>query len=477
MISTRVLHKTNFGCLRFVISIAVLSVCLAGTLSLGAFQRRAAHKLRAMGLLEINPETGGERLVPIAILDGGRFHDAGIYEPRPRPMALADGVVYEAQTNGMPAGYFTVTGGKKVQETWIGEGIWIPGVASSASKSKSAGTSDSSKTPAGDDRPILKRPDSNATPTGTTPDSTKPPAPATAPPPDDDRPVLHRPNSNPTPAGSAPPDSAKAPSPAVTVPPTSSQPEASQEDPDRPKLRRGGDSTPAKSGGSPASPQGNAPSPQSGNVRRKDRPFYVAVSDAEVSYPRSYEFTWKPGELPEAEERMRRLAIAQIAPQKAEPPHAPAMAGKTAKGRPVKSRPPELPELTNVMIRAFDLEYANDAVLVLTAEYSLPTAPIAAPAAGASVGLPAKPPTRYIALIARLNGQGELVKISSSLTDSSRLDVAPRMELIDAVDAEGDGIGELLFREYSFDQKSFVIYRIGRSTITTLFEGAAQPLP
>ena len=129
MISTRVLRKENFGCLKFVISIAVLSVCLSGALSLGAYQRRTPHKLRAMGLLEINPETGGERLVPIAILDSGRFHDAGIYEPRPRPMALADGVVYEAQATGMPAGYFTVTGGKKVQETWIGEGIWIGGAA------------------------------------------------------------------------------------------------------------------------------------------------------------------------------------------------------------------------------------------------------------------------------------------------------------------------------------------------------------
>src|SRR5258708_18029533 len=98
MNSTRVLRKENFGWLKFVISIAVLSVCLAGALSLSAFQRRTPHKLRAMGLLEINPETGGERLVPIAILDSGRFHDAGIYEPRPRPMALAHRVVYAAQS-------------------------------------------------------------------------------------------------------------------------------------------------------------------------------------------------------------------------------------------------------------------------------------------------------------------------------------------------------------------------------------------
>lgn len=438
------LRKANFGCCRFVVSITVLSVFLAATLSLGAFQRRAPHKLRALALLEINQETGGERLVPIAILDGGHFHDAGIYEPRPRPMALADGVVYEAQTTGMPAGYFTVTGGKKVQETWIGEGVWIPGAGSSKSKSASP---DNSKTPATDDRPILHRPNSNATPAGTAPpDSTRPAAPAA--------------------------------SPAVTVP-APSQPEPSQEDPDRPKLRRGagGDPQPTKAAGGQTAPRSGAPSAQSPNVRRKDRPFYVAVSDVEVSYPRSYEFTWKPGELPEAEERMRKLAIEQISPVKTEPAPTTGKTGKTVKGGPVKSKPPAPPELSNVMVRSFDLDYTNDAVMVLTAEFSVPPAPSAASGVNTSPAPPAKPLTRYIALIARLNGQGELVKISSGITDSGRLDVAPRMELIDAVDAEGTGLGELLFREYSFDQKSFVIYRIGRTTITTLFEGASQPLP
>jgi len=358
-------------------------------------------------------------------------------------MALADGVVYEAQATGMPAGYFTVTGGKKVQETWIGEGIWIPGTGSPASKSKSS-SSDNSKTPASDDRPIL-----------------------------------HRPGQNPAPAGNAPPDSTKTPSPAVT-PPSPSQPEPAQEDSDRPKLRRGssagGDSQPARADGSPATPQSKTPSAPSTDTKRKLRPFYVAVSDAEVSYPRSYEFTWKPGELQEAEERMRKLAIAQILPEKTETAATTAKTGKTAKARPAKSKPAP-PELSNVVIRSFDLDYANDAVLVLTAELPPLPAPPAASGVNAPVGPPVKPPSRYIALIARLNGQGDLVKISSSITDSSRLDVAPRMELIDAVDAEGDGLGELLFREYSFDQKSFVIYRIGRTTITTLFEGASQPLP
>jgi hypothetical protein len=62
------------------------------------------------------------------------------------------------------------------------------------------------------------------------------------------------------------------------------------------------------------------------------------------------------------------------------------------------------------------------------------------------------------------------------VTDSSRLDVAPRLELIDAVDVDGDGLAELLFREFGFDEKSFIIYGIGRTTVTKVFEGASMPL-
>jgi hypothetical protein len=150
--------------------------------------------------------------------------------------------------------------------------------------------------------------------------------------------------------------------------------------------------------------------------------------------------------LAQAEEKLRKLAIAQF---------------PAAKGKPAPAG------LTNVVIRSFDLDLTNDAVMVLTAEV---------PGAQAAPVAPGRPFTRYVAVIARLSSEGEMTKLAASVTDSSRLDVAPRMELIDAVDADGDGLGDLLFREYSFDDKSFVIYRIGRTTVTTLFEGASQPL-
>jgi len=113
---------------------------------------------------------------------------------------------------------------------------------------------------------------------------------------------------------------------------------------------------------------------------------------------------------------------------------------------------------------------SNDAVMVLTAEI-----PPAAAAPGAKAA-PVRSDTRYLTLIARVDFEGTPQKLALSLTDSSRLDVAPRLELIDAVDADGDGVADLLFRQYGFDAKSYVIFGIGRSTVTKMFEGASSPL-
>ncbi len=159
------------------------------------------------------------------------------------------------------------------------------------------------------------------------------------------------------------------------------------------------------------------------------------------------------------------------------------------------------PALTNVVIRAFDVDLSNDAVVVLTAEvpggYLATDNPppsktkpksshpaqkrSAANASGqtspnAEQTPPAKFVSRFITVIARIDLEGNPQKLAASVTDSSRLDVAPRLELIDAVDVDGDGFAELLFREYSFDQKSFIVYGIGHGTVTKVFEGASQPL-
>src|SRR5262249_43165123 len=132
--------------------------------------------------------------------------------------------------------------------------------------------------------------------------------------------------------------------------------------------------------------------------------------------------------------------------------------------------------LRNVLIRSFDLDLSNDAVMVITAEAPPLTAGAAKGSQSATAG---KTPTspgavRYVTVIARVDFEGNPHKLASSVTDASRRDVAPGLDVVDAVDVDGDGFGELLFRQYGFDEQSFVIYQIGRSTVTKLFEGASQ---
>ena len=173
------------------------------------------------------------------------------------------------------------------------------------------------------------------------------------------------------------------------------------------------------------------------------------MSDNEPGDPRSYQFVWKKGEQAEMEAKLKRLALAQLPRENAQYTEQ---------------------SLTNLVIRSFDLDLSNDAVMVLSAEI-----PGSYLAPGTKTA-PGKFVSRYLTLIARVDFNGIPQRLSVSVTDSSRLDVAPRLELIDAVDVDGDGLAELLFRQTSFYEKSFIVYGVGRSSVTKVFEGASQPL-
>jgi hypothetical protein len=175
----------------------------------------------------------------------------------------------------------------------------------------------------------------------------------------------------------------------------------------------------------------------------------VGISDNEPSDSRSFVYSWKPEEEKQMEAKMRKLALAQL---------------------PRENSQLTPDSLKNVVMRSFDLDMSNEAVLVLTAE--VPGSYLAS----GSKTAPGKFVSRYVTVIARTDFEGVPRKLASSVTDSTRLDVAPRLELIDAVDVDGDGLAELLFREYSFDEKSFIIYGVGRSTVTKVFEGASSKL-
>jgi len=400
------------------LTLALISAAFGQQEGVTYYKRPKPHKLRATGLLTLARDSAGNvtaKLTPITILDQGQFEDASIYKARPEPMALDQGVVYEAQKSGVPVGYVKLISSSN-QGIWTALGKWQP-ITQEAKKSEPP-----------------KQPEQSGSS-------------------EDGRPILHRQDSGPGSAASTP---TPAPVAQTTPPPQPEEPD----DPDRPVLRHtspgGSDEpeTPAVPSSTPApttestATQRTAPTEAAGGPKPSSQTF-VAVSDAQPSDTRSYQFVFKSGDQEKAEEKMRKLALAQLPPENS-----------------------KLNEnsMKNVVIRAFDLDLSNDAILVLTAEvpgsYVTP----------GQKGVPGKFVSRYLTLIARLDFQGDLQRLSASVTDSSRLDVVPRLELIDAVDVDGDGLAELLFREYGFDQKGFIIYGIGRGGVTKVFEGATSPL-
>jgi hypothetical protein len=76
-----------------------------------------------------------------------------------------------------------------------------------------------------------------------------------------------------------------------------------------------------------------------------------------------------------------------------------------------------------------------------------------------------------VTLVAREDVNGDLHKSLANLTDAQHLDVLPRLELIDAVDVDGDGRGELLFRQVSDAGSAFVVYRVIGDRLYPLFQG------
>jgi hypothetical protein len=191
--------------------------------------------------------------------------------------------------------------------------------------------------------------------------------------------------------------------------------------------------------------------------------FIPAISDAGGPDPRPYTYDMKPAEEAGYRSKMLALAATQLRLQASAATKEAAPGQKTASARKYPGKPAAKlpkPAFDDVSLRIFDLSNSNEPVLVLFARTH--------PAAGATENFEEP---KEITLIARTNLEGELKKIFFSQTDSRHLDVSPHMELIDAVDADGDGRGELLFRRTSNDGSAYAIYRVSADHLWPLFEG------
>ena len=377
---------------------------------------------RALGLVMLTPK-GKARLTPIAIMVDGKFYDAGSYKGKPVPMALDFGVVYEGFRTGESQGIFTITQPGQLNHNWIAEGTWLPAGAKPPETSKKYETPVIEDT---DSPPKLHR-------GGDKPASTSGPQNPPAPP------------STPAPSAPAAPPVAKAPPEPQSI-----------EDPNRPLLRRGKpDPNSRREAMKTFEEDEFSPKSKSATaVAETAIQIIPAISDAGGPDPRSYTYELKPQEEASYRAKMLDLAAAELrAKAKTEVPARAA----AKRGPPPTAKPPK-PAFDDVRLRIFDLSNSNEPVLVLSARTHVP--------AGGDIVEPEE-----ITLVARTSLEGELRKLFFSETDSWHLDVQPRMELIDAVDADGDGRGELLFRRTSDAGSMYGIYRVTADQLWPLYEG------
>ncbi|MGA2339329.1 MAG: hypothetical protein ABSF75_05505 [Terracidiphilus sp.] len=450
---------------------------------------------------EAHPKAG--RLVPVCIYDGQDLNDAGVYLTQPEPLALQSDVEYQLQHDGQPSGLFDIDTSAHEQGGWVGYGKWRP-----LSKSNPAPTQ-VAKVDAEDDAqsdvPILHRKHhaDDSAGGGTSGSGSSPGADpgSSAPAPDPDRPTLHKGGDASTSnsgansgTGSGGSSQTSSGSSSGTSSNSGAGSSASPQDPDRPVLHHTDDSSSPGNGSGSAS--GNGSGGDSGNPKLKkkkkdddeayvsdvasatdpDRPhlFYgkpssygaavlptlfglpvdmqqtVAVSDAIDRPEHVWSYTWAN---PDDEDKMKAAMedLARTALGITPPPAPKPKSAATHRSLKPAAPPPPAPLLVE-QFRVFELAYGSGATMVLSAH---------------TLGTGAQ--EKFVTLIGQPDLYGGVVVLVKNITDAAHLDLTPRMRLVDAVDAEADNRGELLFELRGATDRQFALYRVLRGDATRIF--------
>ena len=385
-----------------------------------AKKRKADTGPRAVGLLKIDAK-GRTQLVPVVIRIDGKFYDAGAYKADPVPMALQSGTVYEGMKAGVSQGLFTIAGAAHAPEGWFADGKWRSNAQMEADKARAKAEAEK-KAQKASDEPVNGGP-----------------------------PRLTRPGEKPSQSSSPSKPAEKPASPAATPAESSSSAsgsaarstssQSSDIDSGRPVLRR---QEPAETS--------HEQTKVTADDLKGPLQWVPAVSDASGPDPRPYSYPMKPDEEALLQKKMLAMAEPEVTARAAslrEPEPKSKTLDKSA-------RSTRAPQFQNVQLHVFDLSDTNEPVLILTADATMP--------ARADV-------TFMIALVAREDIYGDLHKVTAQLTDSQHLDVLPKYEFIDAVDVDGDGRAELLFRLTSDAGSAYAIYGVIGDRLWPLFEG------
>jgi hypothetical protein len=481
----------------FVICGALYLSCASAQVGRSSATRKGP---RALGLLEFSAD-GKAHLIPITILIDGQYFDASVYKAAPVPMALWSDTVYEAIQTGVSQGLFTVTGAlqRKATNEWSGEGKWqsASSLAAAAKAPKKAQSSEPRGMNVDEGPPVLRRsgadkPKPPETPAAASTSGVQP-APAASPTAtasaadqagkgsadnsaaDKDAPVLKR--GTPAPVSSTEPAATPAaPGSSAGKVPADNSPE----DKDAPVLKRGKTgpgpqdhtnfATAAPKAVAPTQPttatkrsaDAAAPSPSSSAANTMQ--LIPAISDSAGPDLHPYAYSMKPEEETAFRKKMLTLAADGVRARAGQvtnaannsavpPPHSHARATKVPQ-----------PTFDDVQLRVFDLSNMNEPELVLTAKARTPQRPAGKDSDTLDLQY-------MVTLVAREDVNGVLHVALANVTDTQHLDVIPRLDLIDAVDVDGDGRGELLFRQVSEAGSAFVVYRVIGDRLYPLFQG------
>jgi hypothetical protein len=501
--------------IRFVVELVLLLACAAALCSAPAGAQYVgqvaksdnAPEFRAVAVLEWigdQQHPARSRIVPITVFDGHDLQDASIYLARPQPLALDHEVEYQLKEDGKNTGLFVIYGASDENGTWVGYGKLQPmpkpkppkplnahdwkvdddaasnepvlhrkhpsgdSGAGTGSGSTSSGDSASPAESPDPDRPTLHKAPNSDSGSGT--DTASNSGSGTAA--DPDRPTLHKSADS---GGS--PDSGSS---------TAAEAGSGSTDPDRPKLKKKktSDSDEEGSVSSVDSTDPNRPRLKRGQVSfggddagvtpptLKGLPpemhQTVAVSDARNTPEHPWNYSWaNPDDQEKYKaqlEDLARTALGLTAPPAPKPATKTAAktATKTTTHKSAKTAapasPPAPPPLEDEQFRVFELAYSSGATMVLSAH---------------TAGTGAE--EKFVTIIAQPDLYGNVVVLLKNITDGAHLDDAPRMHLIDAVDAMADNRGELLFELRGQSQRQFALYRVLRGQVTRLFvTGAAD---
>jgi hypothetical protein len=431
-----------------------------------ASQRKRQRGPRAIAVIRWQADEQGNGhpvLLPIAVLDEGKIFDATVYKTSPRPMAVEADTVYEAAQHGQPVGLFTILGNTRANDddhTWLGLGRWqttlsnepgqrrdvqqanviigtpkadspnLPDIPEGEQKRKTTQVYDESGRPVDDPKddepPTMtkggKREPVERSPRISTPEKKPAPPTSTNPDEDPDRPRLKK----------GPP----APASAAAAKPVPAQPD---NDPNRPVLKRGRPDSVTRI----SNPAENTPVPREviarAAVTRPRTYEMAAVSDADQSLsPPNYNFNATLAERQEFLRKMEALVDQELKPKSAAAPKISLR----------KAPPPSPSRFADIRFEVLDLDSNNSPEIVLTGGYVL----------SATQRVP-------FVLVARGDYEGNPRTLMFEKNE--------RFEFIDAVDLEGDGPGELLFRRIGPNGSAFVIYRATPDGLAEVFKGGA----